>query len=121
LLNEINSIGEGWLTVYHPLGGFNFEEYGNLKMFDDCGPNRYIKELSNLPMNQGLYVTPRIKHIIGLNKTGYNHIKPFNIKDEQDGNDYYYLVVLCCLANPSKLRVPSAFAGKINKYFSLIF
>lgn len=92
LLNEVKSIGEGWLTVYHPLGGFNFQEYGNLKMCDDCGPNRYVKELTNYPMNQGLFVTPRIKHIMGMNKTKYIHTKPYNLKDD-DGNDYYYIVV----------------------------
>lgn len=50
-MKQINEIGDNWLTVYHPLGGFNFEEYGNLKMCDDCGPNRYFKELTNYPMD----------------------------------------------------------------------
>lgn len=51
LIKKVKEKGEGWLTVYHPLTGFNFEEYGNLKMCDDCGPNRFDKKLSNLPLD----------------------------------------------------------------------
>lgn len=51
IINKVKRKGEGWLTVYHPLTGFNFEEYGNLKMCDDCGPNRFDKKLSNLPID----------------------------------------------------------------------
>jgi hypothetical protein len=114
LINKVKAKGEGWLKVYHPLTGFNFEEYGNLKMCDDCGPNRFDKKLSNLPLGEGLFVTPRIKHIMGYNKTKQVHVKPFNLKDENDGTDYYYLIIFQCLVNPKKIRVPSAFTGELS-------
>lgn len=60
-----DDVKENWLPVYHPIGGFNFKNYGNLSMCDDCGPNRYIKALTNHPLDQGLFVTPRIKYIMG--------------------------------------------------------
>ena len=49
---------------------------------------------------------------MGQNKTKQVHIKPFNIQDENDMTDYYYLVIIQCLVNPKKIRVPSAFAGE---------
>lgn len=60
-----DNIKQNWVPVYHPIGGFNFNNYGNLGMCDDCGPNRYVKLLTNHPLDQGLFVTPRIKYIMG--------------------------------------------------------
>ena len=102
-------VTKNWLPVYHPIGGFNFSRYGNLGMCDDCGPNQYIKQLTNYPLDQGLFVTPRLKYVLGYNSTKVIHTRPLNLMDN-DKTDYYYLIALQCYANPDKLRVPSAFA-----------
>lgn len=52
----------------------------------------------------------------GYNASKMIHTKPINIKiREKQDQDYYFLMVIQCYANPDKLRVPSAFAG--NFYF----
>ena len=86
-------IESSWVIAYHPIGGFEFDESINLNMCDDCGPNRDIRELINFPLDKGIFVTPRIKHILGFNSTRTNHLRPLSLKDK-DGTDYYYLIVL---------------------------
>jgi len=102
-------ISANWIPMYHPIGGFDFSLVENLNMCDDCGPNKFSKELTNFPLDQGIFVTPRIKYILGFNSTGTIHTKPIHIKDEL-GNDYYFLIVLQCYVNPARIRVPSVFS-----------
>jgi hypothetical protein len=107
-------IVENWPTLYHGLNGLDFSSYGNLVMCDDNGPNRFDVELSNYPMHQGLYVTPKLSILTGNNSREIYHISPFKIFDRED-KPYYFLIAFECYANPNKIRVPSSFVvGKNN-------
>lgn len=97
-----------WVTVYHPMGGFDFSSYGNINVCDDLGPNRYERDLSDYPLDQGIFVTPRLNYIMGLNQHKVNHAAPMVVKHEKD-TDYYYALAFECLANPKRIRVPSIF------------
>ena len=99
---------EKWLTAYHPLGGFDFSSYGNINVCDDMGPNRYSVELSNFPLDQGIFVTPRLNYILGLNQHGVYHTQPVKVKHQKDA-EHYYALAFECLVNPDRVRIPSIF------------
>jgi hypothetical protein len=103
---------ENWLTVYHPLGGFDFNSYGNIKVCDDLGPNQFNIELANFPMDQGIFVSPRLNYLIGLNQNKVFHSTPSRVKTEED-YEYYYTIAFECYVNPERLRVPSVFKRKL--------
>lgn len=108
---------ENWLTVYHPLGGFDFNSYGNIKVCDDLGPNQFTIELANFPLDQGIFVTPRLNYLIGLNQNKVFHTAPSRVKTEED-YEYYYTIAFECYVNQERLRVPSIF--KRNEYLRRI-
>lgn len=99
---------DNWLTVYHPLGGFDFTTYGNIKVCDDLGPNQFSIELADLPMDQGIFVTPRLNYLIGLNQSKVFHANPSAVQFEED-SEYYYMIAFECYVNQERLRVPSVF------------
>lgn len=102
-----------WLTVYHPLCGFDFSSYGNINVCDDLGPNRYETELADFPLDQGVFVSPRLNYLLGLNQHEVNHLQPNHVKHQKD--DYYYAIAFECFVNQDRLRVPSIFKQK-QKY-----
>lgn len=103
-----NEAREGWLTLYHPLGGFDFSKYGNIKVCDDLGPNQFKIELANFPLDQGIFMTPRLNYIMGHNQQKIYHAAPTSVKCEKD-TEYYYMIAFECYVNQDRLRVPSVF------------
>ena len=99
------------MTVYHPLGGFDFSTYGNIKVCDDLGPNQYNIELANFPLDQGIFVTPRLNYLLGLNQHKIFHTAPAKVKYEKD-TEYYYTLAFECYVNQDRIRVPSVFKRK---------
>lgn len=99
---------ENWLTVYLPIEGFNLTSYGNVNVADDLGPNKLVVELTNYPLDQGIFVSPRVACILGYNQHGIIHTYPSKLKDQQ-GVEYYYSAALECLVDQTRLRVPSIF------------
>ena len=100
-------VRDSWLTVYHPLCGFDFSSYGNINVCDDLGPNRYKIELANFPLDQGIFVSPRLNYLLGLNQHEVNHLQPNQVNHE-NGN-YYYAIAFECYVNQDRLRIPSIF------------
>lgn len=99
---------ESWLTLYHPLGGFDFSKYGNIKVCDDLGPNQFKIELANFPLDQGVFLTPRLSYIMGHNQQKIFHSGPSTVQFDKD-TEYYYLMAFECYVNPDRVRIPSVF------------
>lgn len=105
------SVRSSWLTVYHPLGGFDFSSYGNINVCDDMGPNRLNIELAKMPLDQGVFVTPRVNFMMGLNQHKINHLHPYSVKFGND-SEYYYAIAFECYVDQRRLRIPSVFKRK---------
>jgi hypothetical protein len=97
-----------WVTLYHPLGGFDFSSYGNINVCDDLGPNRFDVELSSFPLDQGIFLSPRLGFIMGQNQHGVFHANPIPVKHARD-SEYYYILAFELLADPNRIRAPSVF------------